>query len=154
LIICSLSVAAIVPEITDYQVIFTPGHDQQGNLKIAIRKYDQNHIHYLLWVDPYTLKTEIKTSDAFNELQSDQAAKAKAILEQTPYLKALNRFSAPPYQLQNYGLIQSEHPVNGMFLTIDMCPSRKPFEKDFFKELVSLANKSNKPVPITLAMSG
>ena len=160
LTIYSSSVTAIAPEIKDYCAIFIPGYDQQGNLQIAIRKYNQNSSNYLLVVDPYTLKTEIKTANIFKELESNKiasnkiASNAKAILEETPYLKALNKFSSPPYQLENYGLIESEYSVNGMFLTIDMCPARKPFEKEFFETLVLLANKNNKPVPIALAMSG
>jgi hypothetical protein len=77
-----------------------------------------------------------------------------ASLQETPYLKALTRYSSAPYVLQNYGLIQSERPVHGMFLTIDMCPSSKPFEAEFFKTLVSLSGKTQRPIPIALSMSG
>ena len=56
--------------------------------------------------------------------------------------------------LQNYGATSSMYKVKGQFLTIDMCPSSKSFEEDFFKKLVELSSKLNKPIPIAICVSG
>ena len=55
---------------------------------------------------------------------------------------------------QNYGATSSMYKVKGQFLTIDMCPSSKSFEEDFFKKLVELSIKLNKPIPIAICISG
>lgn len=75
-------------------------------------------------------------------------------LQQIPYIKALYRFSSPPYKSENYGITAAEHNVNGSFLTIDMCPSVKPFEKTFFQELVSESKKLKRPIPIAISIRG
>ncbi|AAU03500.1 palindromic element RPE3 domain-containing protein [Rickettsia typhi] len=55
---------------------------------------------------------------------------------------------------QNYGATSSMYKVKGQFLTIDMCPSSKNFEEDFFKKLVELSTKLKKTIPITICVSG
>lgn len=55
---------------------------------------------------------------------------------------------------QNYGATHSMYEVKGQFLTIDMCPSSKSFEEEFFNKLVELSVKLNKPIPIAICVSG
>ena len=100
----------------------------------------------------HPLKTKTAASSDFKFLQPPYLI-PKEILK-TPYLKSLNVYSKAPYLLQNYGLIKANHPVEGLFLTIDMCPSSKAFEKDFFESLVALSNKTHRPIPIALSVTG
>lgn len=140
----------LAPSITNYRVIFTPGYTQAKEIQVAIRAYQDKGVDYFLVVDPYTLATKIEPAKTFKQLNADELKN----LQNTPYLKALHDYSLPPYSLENYGVKASEFPVEGVFLTIDMCPSRKFFEEDFFKKLVTLSDKKNQPIPITLAVSG
>lgn len=143
--------------ITDYHATFIPGYDAEGNTQIAIRMYYNNNKPYFLLVNPANLTTKIEAVVDFKSRAPNTNSSGyytMAELEKTPYLKALLQYSSSPYLLQNYGLTKAEHAIDGMFLTIDMCPSKKPFEKDFFNTLVSLSEKSQQPIPIALSMSG
>ncbi len=152
-----ISLAGPETTINDYQAIFTPGYDQQGHLKIAIRQYMQNHQAYFLVVDPYTLATQVIDRNALTVGSTSNGKSTGSLPElvrSTPYVKALYRYTSPPYPLANAGLTAAPNPENGKFLTIDMCPSKKPFEEKFFKDLVALSTKNKQPVPIALSMSG
>ncbi|HLO26232.1 MAG TPA: polysaccharide deacetylase, partial [Geobacteraceae bacterium] len=70
------------------------------------------------------------------------------------FIKALDRHTAPPYKLQNHGTGHSDLPGEGFFLTVDMCPSRRPFEKAFFTAVADLSRQNRKAAPMAIAMSG
>jgi peptidoglycan/xylan/chitin deacetylase (PgdA/CDA1 family) len=148
--------------IRDYHQIFIPGYDKKNNLEIAIRMYYVGITPYFLVVNPYTFTTESLPAIDFKSRkvvgqknEGGQGNFTMRELKNTPYMRALERYSTPLLPpLQNAGITRAEHKVDGVFLTIDMCPSNKPFEKAFFKKLVERADKLHDPVPITLAMSG
>jgi hypothetical protein len=158
LIFCGCSCASSKLIISDYHPTFIPGYDEQGNLKIAIRLYYLQDTAYFLLVDPDTLTTKVIPIADFKSRKLSSSGVpgyyTMASLQNTPYLKALQRYSSPPYVLQNYGVTHSQHLINGFFLTVDMCPSGKPFEEAFFKALVGLSNKNKSPIPLGLSMSG
>jgi peptidoglycan/xylan/chitin deacetylase (PgdA/CDA1 family) len=144
--------------ITDYQPTFVSGYDEQGNLQIAIRRYHLAEKSYFLVVNPLSLATRtlavtaLKLRNPHSKTTPDYYSMAS--LQNTPYLTALQQYALPPYLLQNYGLTHRATSTTGTFLTIDMCPSSKPFEENFFKMLVSLADKTQHPIPIALSVSG
>jgi hypothetical protein len=72
----------------------------------------------------------------------------------TPYYKILQKYSAPPYVLQNYGVTHAERSLSGVFLTIDLCPSKKVFEKKLFDYLAKLSAEQHRPIPVAIAVSG
>lgn len=157
IVMISTSLASNKDIINNYHRTFIPCHDSQGQLQIAIRLYEKNSIPYFLAVNPYTFDT--KTIPVSSCAPHDQSERPRhhftmATVQNTPYIKALNQYTSPPYQLANDGLIQAEYPINGMFLTIDMCPSTKFFEENFFKTLVALSDQLHRPIPIALSVSG
>lgn len=104
----------------------------------------------VLAVDPDTLKTTVipaSSIDFFQFVLRDQ-------WRPSPYYQALIRHTAPPCPLQNDGLIQADTSVAGAFLTVDLCPSRKPFEKRLFEGLFDLWQNRNEPAPVGIAMTG
>lgn len=151
------STAANSP-ILDYQPTFIPGYDADGKLAIAIRSYSIDNTPYFLLVNPNTLQTSVLPAANFKPRSNNPQAAARyytmAAFKNTPYFQALAKYSSPPYSLQNYGLTHANGNENGMFLTVDMCPSSKPFEKEFFESLIALTDKTGKSTPVTLAMSG
>ncbi len=139
--------------ITNYQQTFIPCFTKAGDLRIAIRNYDSNLESYFVTVNPYTLTTECAPVTHYNHrkiIGGQPGYYTKEEIESTPYMKALTQFTAPPYQLQNYGLTQSMHSIDGAFLTIDMCPSVKPFETLFFEKLISYSENEATPVAICM----
>jgi hypothetical protein len=158
--IASFSVYADeLPTITFYTPTFIPCFDQDNNLLIAIRTYFYNNVPYYLVVNPYTLNTYTAPVSSFKQRKINQDPKdpgyyTMAELKATPYVNALFQYSSPPYFLKDYGMIHAAHPVEGYFLTIDLCPSVKPFEADFFAMLVKKSVDENQPVPVAISITG
>ena len=147
--------------ITNYHQVFIPCLDQQGQLMIAIRMYYIDATPYFLLVNPYTFLTQTSLAK-FCAPNKDTAPAiphyhyhTMQTLENTPYMQALVRYTVSTfYKIQNYGVTHAQSVVDGMFLTADMCPSRKAFEKDFFSTLVNLSEKQQHAIPIGLSVSG
>ncbi len=104
----------------------------------------------VLAVDPETLKTTVipaSSIDFFQFVLHDQ-------WRRSPYHQALIMHTAPPCPLQNDGLTQVDFPVAGTFLTVDLCPSRKPFERRLFEGLFDMWQGHNEPAPVGIAVTG
>jgi hypothetical protein len=145
-----------VPAISDYQQTFIPCYNKQEELRIAIRCYEKNSEMYFVVVNPYTFATECSPANHFAPRVLPQPDKppvyfSKAGIDATPYRKALLETTSAPYQLINHGKTHSTNPIQGAFLTIDMCPSVRKFEANFFQ---SLLNYSDEPTPIAICISG
>lgn len=142
-------------DITNYQPTFIPCFTKTGDLRIAIRNYNCNLESYYVAVDPYTLVTECApvTNYSHRKVMDGQPGYyTRKEIDSTPYMTALTHFTSPPYPLQNYGLTHAVQPINGAFLTIDMCPSVKPFEAAFFEKLTTYS--LNEATPISICMTG
>lgn len=146
--------------ITDYHPTFIPCYKANGNaLRIAIRMYYLDNIPYYLVVDPMTFATETAPVTDFKPRKADDNTPTPTSftlqeLSATPYIKALTQYTSPPYNPENYGLTQANHPVNGMFLTVDMDPSIKPYEANFFDTLVAMSRQSQQPLPVAIGITG
>lgn len=136
--------------ISDYQVVFHPYNDRTGELRIAIRQFLYEAEPYLLVVDPVSFVTysiPAGTVDLGRKLNPE-------IWQNTPYYQALIKFSAPPYRLQNYGLLGASKDTGGYFLTVDLCPSLRNFEKEMFTKTMELPQVKHGPVPVAIALTG
>jgi len=68
----------------------------------------------------------------------------------TPYQKLLDKYTQPPYLLQNYGVVSIES--DKIYITTDLCPSsQKGYEREFYQKLIK---HYPNPVEITLLVSG
>lgn len=132
--------------ISDYKPTYLP-ISKDGTFYFAIRVFKKDDIPSFLIVNPTTLETSITP---ISQVAFYRASKKE--IGETRYQQLLEQFSAPPYIVKNYGVTHSAQGKKGNILTIDMCQSSKPFEKQFFERLASLGNQ--KPVPIAICMSG
>lgn len=141
--------------ITDYQPIFTPCY-YQDVLHIAIRSYSHDGLGYFLLVNPGTLTTSIVLKGEIQHrkttISPDEVGYfTKDAVLTTPYGIALEHILQSPHPITNDGITHSlcEHEPNEVFLTIDLCPSKKLFEREFFEKLASM----DKPVPIAICIT-
>ncbi len=144
------SATAVAAPIKDYRQIFLPGYDTEGRLRIAIRRYEKEAVSYLLLVNPETLETSTIKALAFDTGKGIPPA----ALRNTPFVRALSLATSPPYRLQNHGAIRSDHPVDGLFLTVDLCPSKRPFERELFETVAHLPQRREGAVPVAIAVTG
>jgi hypothetical protein len=154
LFLCSLFLfipgPVVFAAITSYRPIFRAGTDPSGHMRIAIRSFKKDDIPFLLVVDPYSFATSTMKTAFFSPEKED----APQGLSETPYVRALHRYTNLPEKLQNYGVVHSCSPVDGVFLTIDMCPSKRTFAKDFFAYLGKLSEGKERGTPIAVSISG
>jgi hypothetical protein len=135
--------------IVGYRPVFSPCHDAAGKLQVAIRSYETGSVSYCLLVNPATLETSIARTSALafrGEITSDTLAA-------TPFVRALRQHTSPPYKLQNHGARRADCQNDGVFLTVDMCPSKRPFEREFFAAVGRRAHGKG-ATPVAVAMTG
>jgi hypothetical protein len=137
-------------KITAYRPVFEPCQAASGALQLAIRRFQVDGVPHLLLVNPHTLETSVTKADILTAAGSAEAR----TLANTPFVAALDRYTAPPYKLQNHGASRADRPVDGLFLTVDMCPSKRPFERELFASVADLSARTGGPSPVAVAMSG
>ena len=148
LLLCiALSGVCHAAQITEYRVIRKPVRDRQGRVGLAIRSFNSDQVPHLLVVDPATLRSSALPASLLTFSASDEGR-----LGSTPFLKALERYSQPPFRLQNGGAIRAEGEAEGGFLTVDLCPSKRPFEREMFEAAAALGNGAT--VPVAVAVTG
>lgn len=135
-------------QITDYRVIRTPARDASGRLLLAIRSFKSDGVAQLLAVDPVSFQSSVLPASTL-KLSSTPP---EAALGSSRLMKAIQRYDAPPYPLQNGGAARAGVQVAGEFLTVDLCPSRRPFERELFQALAAIGKGA--PVPVAVAVSG
>jgi hypothetical protein len=135
-------------QITEYRVIRKPVKDQKGRAGVAIRSFRSDQVAHLLVVDPVTLESfDLPASALTFSGPSDEAT-----LAATSLMTALDRYNLAPYRLQNGGAIRAQTPVEGVFLTVDLCPSKRPFERELFEAAGALCQGA--PIPVAVAVTG
>lgn len=123
-----------------------------GGRKIAvIRTLTFQEKKARLVVDAESMKTSLVDEDALNarsQIAGDGAAT-------TPYLKTLAELTASNKALVSIDGEANTGGANEPFaLTIDMCQSRKPWDKRLYEWIVALSDKVHEPIPVGIAMTG
>jgi peptidoglycan/xylan/chitin deacetylase (PgdA/CDA1 family) len=145
-----LAVAAAVlmtapppPTITGYHV-----ERVRLGTQLALRSFTRSGVRQFLVVDPRTLRTSVVTADA----------KATPFewprLESSPYVEALRSSRQHDAALQDAGLTHLLPGESGVVLTVDLCPSRRPFEMRLVTRLRDAVEPAERPVPIAFSISG
>ncbi|MCM0080091.1 polysaccharide deacetylase [Geomonas sp. Red32] len=154
LVPCLICLLLLVPllaagaEIGDYRVIKRPVADAAGKSYLAIRSFTSSGVPHLLVVDPATLASYDLPASSLRA----STASLEGALGSTPYLRALERYTSGPHRLQNDGARRADRPSDGAYLTVDLCPSHRPFEKDIFDAAEALSK--GRPAPVALMISG
>lgn len=121
---------------------------------LAIRAYSKDGVEYRLTVDPQNLQTRLEPAAT---LQCNSVPeRIAALLTGSPYWRALNAERLHENLVQDAGLTRALQPVNGYFLTADLCPSSKPgFNEELFEVLErARAVHHSVAVPLALSISG
>lgn len=149
--LAALPMAAAMPAmamstgIENYRPVFECARTEDGREVVVIRRFVRDGRRYALTVEPRSIETRIRPEEW---LTSDGA------FEKSPYLDALAATTGGPYPIENAGLRHARHAGEGYFLTVDMCPSFKPFEGRFFETLVAHARRDGMPFPVAISISG
>lgn len=134
-------------QITDYRPLREAVADRSGRHLWAIRSFTADGVPHRLAVDPVTLQSfDLPAAElAPRKVQGDA-------FHATRLGRAVQRYTAPPYRLQNGGATRAETDPDGVCLTVDLCPSKRPFERELFEAAAALF--TGKAVPVAVMVSG
>jgi hypothetical protein len=141
----AVALPALAAPIAAYTPLFKAVTTTDGDVRCLIRTFVRGGVPQGVLVDPWTLETSIAAVAGLQEA-------APAVLEGTPYLRTLHRTTAGPVRLQNHGLTRANRIANGQVVTVDLCPSKRPFEQGLFQAMADL--EQPKPVPVAVAITG
>lgn len=135
--------------VQDYRPVFQACHRPDGASRLAVRHMEIGGTGMLLTVDPTTLITSLEREQDWSCADtSDDAQK------ETRYILAVRTSAMPhagpqPPVIVNGGLTHGS-PSTGSFITGDLCPSNKPFDRRFLERL-----RAADPMPaLALSISG
>ncbi len=136
--------------LTDYRVILQWVHAQSGTRFVAVRRFVRGGSAHFLLVNPQTFESSVIRASA---VVLDALATPDD-LQETPFGHALLRYTAPPYRLRNFGAIHAMHSVDGLYLTVDLCPTSKPLDRTLFQQMLEERTLPATPLPIAVAITG
>jgi hypothetical protein len=120
---------------------------------LALRGFQRAGRPFYLVVDPRTLKTRV-VSAADATVDARPWPMIRAVLADTVYGRALTEAEGHEGPLQDAGLIHIRTPRPGIDLTVDLCPSRRPLDRELFNALIEALGREQKPVPVGIAVTG
>lgn len=125
----------------------------QNKDQLILRKFIRSGTLSYLIVDPEELTTAIVPAASLSAkvLTWDQAT---AYFKNTAYLKTIGAAAQLSASLQDAGIIHGFPKEKGITLTIDLCPSHKPLDRVIFTSLITEFQKTEKPVPLAISITG
>lgn len=120
---------------------------------ILLRKFDRNQKESYLAINPQTFQSQIISAKNYriNSLSEAQLIK---LFANTPYIKALQYADSNANQMADAGINHGFHHIPGICLTIDLCPSHKPLDRNIFTSLFTEFGRTQRPIPLALSLTG
>ncbi|MBG0808779.1 polysaccharide deacetylase [Methylosinus sp. H3A] len=139
--------------LADYRPAFLECHGPAGETRLAIRRMRLDGEAVALTVDPATLETSLEAESAWRCLETTEAAQME-----TRFLRALRPRPGDPDEPRLAAVGRSLSTSAGLghgagagsFLTGDLCPSRRPLDREFLRRLADVVPGA----PLALSVSG
>jgi hypothetical protein len=126
---------------------------QCGSPRVVLRHFAQGGRQWALVVDPASLVTEIAPLARLPAGCSPWDA-VRATLAGTRYEAALADAERNQTGLQDAGIVHALPRGNGVVLTVDLCPSRRPLDRSLFEAVIAEFGPEERPVPLAVAVTG
>ncbi|ETZ21450.1 hypothetical protein N824_28710 [Pedobacter sp. V48] len=124
-----------------------------NNELLILRKFKTSGTASYLAVNPTELSTSIIPA-ATVTVKEMGLEEALTYFGNTPYAKTVSSARQLSSSLQDAGIIHGFQKEKGITLTIDLCPSHKALDRIIFTSLISEFQKTEKPVPIAISITG
>lgn len=120
---------------------------------VILREFYLNGNKKYLIVNPTTLATSIIPGDsaAVKSVSWDLIAR---LLHNSVYVKSLREAEKNSDTVQDAGITHFTKIRRGIDLTIDLCPSKRALDREFFTQLVAELGNVEKPVPLAISITG
>lgn len=150
--LCGTAGAARTDPVLKYRTYFASG--TCGNQDaVAIRAFDRAGNAFFLTVNPHTLNVSVSPARSCN-LETSSWTSLYGKYAGTPYIRALIKAKSRASVLQDAGIVHGFPQERGVTLTVDLCPSRKGLDRALFNGLVAALSKRERPVPVSLSITG
>jgi len=120
--------------------------------KVVLRRYRRSGRDSVLAIDPSDLQTETDAAPA--DLELVDWNRVRAMHGGSAWMKAMDEVRRSSGTIQDAGIRHADADESGIDLTIDLCPSRKPLDRAFFRDVLAALDQEESPVPIGLSVSG
>ncbi|TPV99963.1 MAG: hypothetical protein USCAAHI_00587 [Beijerinckiaceae bacterium] len=136
--------------VRNYRPIFQQCQNALNQTRLAIRRMSVDAENLLLMVDPSTLETSLEHERCWMCADTDDDTQ-----KETRLIGAVQMFSQPAAndattQSAAFNAGLSHSIKDGSFITGDLCPSRKPLDRDLLEVLKTIGSRT----PVALAISG
>jgi hypothetical protein len=139
-------------QINHYKVCFGEGQLNDTSY-IVIRQYENNGKAFYMAVNPDSIETRIIPASQF-KLKPISWSQILVDYKNTAYIKAIQKAQSQSMSIQNSGITHGFPTEKGITLTIDLCPSKKPLDRIIFTSLITEFQKTEKPVPMAISLTG
>ncbi len=126
---------------------------QCAGSRVVLRRFERSGQSLVLVVDPDSLDTEIAPLERF-AAACRPWPEVRAALVGTRYHEALADAERNETGLQDAGIVHAMPRVQGVVLTVDLCPSRRPLDRALFEAVVAEFGPEERPVPLAVAVTG
>ena len=140
--------------INNYRIISPLLCLNNGNINVAIRSFDSEKIDYFLLVDIENLNTKLVKAKNCYPRKNDKEGRYFEYrgFSGSRYHQVLNLYNIIENNNKDNQGLKSINKSQGVFISIDMCPSINKIEKNLFIKLKE-KSKLNK-VHVSIAISG
>jgi hypothetical protein len=150
---CLLSATgSFAQQVSAYKVIHAVGVVRGKNV-VLLRQFRQNNRVTYLTADADSLTTMLADAAVVKVLDSGWQAVNRYFPEKA-YCRAVRQARANALPLQDAGISHGFPAEKGITLTIDLCPSHKPLDREVFTALVNELGKKQPGIPVALSITG
>jgi hypothetical protein len=121
--------------------------------KILLRKFKRQGHTYYFTVDPLTIETSITCSDSIIPYAANWES-LRSRYANAAYIRVLQKAGLNCENLKDAGFSHLETSKNGIYLTIDLCPSHLPLDRVVFTDLIHEVGSVENPIPLAISVSG
>ena len=124
-----------------------------GKDLLLLRSFKKLDSTYYLAVNLQTMATTVIPAKNLKSKPSDWPSLNTSYIN-SPYIKALIDAKKQNLSSQDAGIAHGYPLEKGITLTIDLCPSHKPLDREVFTSLITGLKNIENPVPVGLSLSG
>lgn len=125
-----------------------------GRALIQIRSFVLNGRPSGVFVDPQSLATEVRPVEGLRRTDLGGGAALPAVIGNTPWGRALVDAVRNAAARQDAGVVHILPPGQGVYLTIDLCPSKHRLDRQLFRTILDAFEPEERPVPLGVAITG
>lgn len=143
------------PAVHNYRMFLAMPADTplSDSTPVALRRFVRNDTDFVMTVSPIDLSVDISEMERYTWYQCEWQEFLLRYRE-TTYGKAILEARLAVLPIKDAGFNRFLTSQEGISLTVDLCPSRRPLDRHFFDTLITALAVNQTPVPIGIAITG